>query len=166
MSGAALSGAALSRSPQIVVIDASMALAWLFERQQAQDIEQANRLLGACGESPWWVPSIWHLEVANALLVAERRSVLPQAESDCFLAKLSNLPILTDTDPIPTRRPRILALARNHGLSSYDATYLERPNGLVPVSPASIASSIRRPAPTLSPCSRSCSPATRPPSPD
>ena len=47
----------MSRSPQIVVIDASMALAWLFERQQPQ--------------APWWVPSIWHLEVANALLVAE-----------------------------------------------------------------------------------------------
>ena len=125
MSGAALSGAALSRSPQIVVIDASMALAWLFERQQPQDIEQANRLLGACGESPWWVPSLWHLEVANALLVAERRSVMPQAESDCFLARLSSLPILADTDPLPARRPRILALARDHGLSSYDATYLE-----------------------------------------
>jgi predicted nucleic acid-binding protein len=125
LSGAALSGTALSRSPQIVVIDASMALAWLFERQQPQDIEQANRLLGTCGESPWWVPSIWHLEVANALLVAERRSVLPQAESDCFLAKLSSLPISTDTDPLPARRLRILALARNHGISSNDATYLE-----------------------------------------
>jgi hypothetical protein len=66
-----VSGAALSRSPQIVVIDASMALAWLFERQQPKDIEQANRLLGACGKSPWWVPSLWHQEVANALLVAE-----------------------------------------------------------------------------------------------
>jgi predicted nucleic acid-binding protein len=27
--------------------------------------------------------------------------------------------------PLPARRPRILALARDHGLSSYDATYLE-----------------------------------------
>jgi hypothetical protein len=71
VSAAALSGAALSRSPQIVVIDASMALAWLFERQQPQDIEQANRLLGACVESQWWVPSLWHLVVANAILVAE-----------------------------------------------------------------------------------------------
>ena len=117
-----MSGAVLSGSPQIVVIDASMALAWLFERQQPMDIEQANRLLGACGESPWWVPSLWYLEVANALLVAERRSVLPQVESDCFLARLSSLPILMDTDPLPERRTRIMALARDHGLSSYDAT--------------------------------------------
>ncbi len=120
-----MSGAALGRSPQIVVIDASMALAWLFERQQPMDIEQANRLLWACGESRWWVPSLWHLEVANALLVAERRSVLPQVESDCFLARLSSLPMLTDTDLLPERRTRIMALARDHGLSSYDATYLE-----------------------------------------
>ena len=27
--------------------------------------------------------------------------------------------------PLPARRPRILALASDHGLSSYDATYLE-----------------------------------------
>jgi len=61
----------------------------------------------------------------DALLVAEGRSVLPRAESDCFLARLSSLPIHTDNDPLPARRPRILALARDQGLSSYDATYLE-----------------------------------------
>jgi predicted nucleic acid-binding protein len=119
-----VSGAVLSGSPQIVVIDASMALAWLFERQQPMDIEQANRLLGACGESPWWVPSLWYLEVANALLVAERRSVLPQVESDCFLARLSSLPILMDTDPLPERRTRIMALGRDHGLSSANGVTL------------------------------------------
>ena len=57
--------------------------------------------------------------------MAERRSVLLQAESDCFLARLGSLPIFTDTDQLPARRPRILALARDHGLSSSDATYLE-----------------------------------------
>lgn len=111
-------------APSSIVIDASMTLAWLFERQQASDQEQANRLLAAC-DSPWWIPGLWHLELTNALLVAERRSVLPQAESDRFLAGLSGLPMLTDTDPTPERGTRILALARNHGLSSYNATYLE-----------------------------------------
>jgi predicted nucleic acid-binding protein len=107
------------------VIDAAMTLAWLFERQQASDQEQANRLLAACGDDPWWIPGLWHLEVTKALLVAERRSVLPQAESDRFLAGLSGHPILTDTAPTPERGTRILALARDHGLSSYNATYLE-----------------------------------------
>jgi hypothetical protein len=94
-----------------------MTLAWLFERQQASDQEQANRLLAACGDDPWWIPGLWHLEVTKALLVAERRSVLPQAESDRFLAGLSGHPILTDTAPTPERGTRILALARDHGLS-------------------------------------------------
>lgn len=102
-----------------------MALAWLFEREQPSDRERANRLLAACGEDPWWIPGLWHLEVSNALLVAERRSVLPQADSDRFLARLSSLPFFTDSDPVADRRSRILAMARSHGLSSYDATYLE-----------------------------------------
>ena len=115
----------MKSTPDVVVIDASMALAWLFEREQPSDRERANRLLAACGEAPWWIPGLWHLEVSNALLVAERRSLLPQADSDRFLARLSSLPFFTDSDPLADRRFRILSLARSHGLSSYDATYLE-----------------------------------------
>ncbi len=63
-----------------IVINASKALAWLFERLHAVDSERANRLLAACGDVPWWIPGLWHLEVANALLVAERRQVLPRSE--------------------------------------------------------------------------------------
>ena len=59
-------------SPKAIVIDPSMALAWLFERQTPADQQRANHLLEACGQSPWWVPGLWHLEVRNALLVAER----------------------------------------------------------------------------------------------
>ena len=109
----------------MIVIDASMALAWLFERQHPSDGERAEQLLATCGKVPWWIPGLWHLEVSNALLVAERRSVLPQADSDRFLARLSSLPFFTDSDPVADRRSRILAMARSHGLSSYDATYLE-----------------------------------------
>ena len=112
-------------SPKAIVIDVSMALAWLFERQTPADQQRANRLLETCGQAPWWVPGLWHLEVRNALLVAERRSVLKQPDSDLFLARLSSLPFLTDSDPSPERSTRILSLARAHGLSSYDATYLE-----------------------------------------
>lgn len=120
-----MSTASLSESPPSIVIDASMALAWVFERQQPSDSDRANRLLAACGEVPWWIPGLWHLEVANALLVAERRSVLPQLDSDRFLAHLNSLPITTDARPTQERSSRILVLARSHGLSSYDATYLE-----------------------------------------
>ena len=115
----------MSAAPNVVVIDASMALAWLFEREQPSDRERANRLLATCGEGTWWIPGLWHQEVSNALLMAERRSVLSQVDSDRFLARLSSLPFFTDSDPVADRSTRILALARSQDLSSYDATYLE-----------------------------------------
>ena len=108
-----------------LVIDASMALAWVFEREQAADAARANRLLAACGDQAWWVPWLWHLEVVNALLVAERRHVIKASASDLFLARLSGLPIGMDGDLGPEQQPRLIALARAHGLSSYDATYLD-----------------------------------------
>ncbi len=108
-----------------LVIDASMALAWVFERQQASDAQRASELLACCGQQAWWVPGLWHLEVANALFVAERRGVIAQDASDLFLARLSSLPICADSDAGPEQQPRLIALARAHGLSSYDATYLD-----------------------------------------
>jgi len=108
-----------------LVLDASMALAWVFARQQAEDTARASRLLAACGEEPWWVPGLWHLEVANALLVAERRGLMEPEASDLFRARLASLPISCDDDTAHERQSRVVALARSHGLSSYDATYLE-----------------------------------------
>ncbi|MEB3209043.1 MAG: type II toxin-antitoxin system VapC family toxin [Synechococcus sp.] len=107
------------------MLDASMALAWVFERQQAEDAARASQLLETCGGEPWWVPGLWYLEVANALLVAERRGLIEPEASDLFRARLASLPISCDDDTAQERQSRMVALARCHGLSSYDATYLE-----------------------------------------
>jgi predicted nucleic acid-binding protein len=74
---------------------------------------------------PWWVPGLWHLEVADALLVAERRGVIAANVSDLFLDRLRSLPISTDGAAAQERQARVIALARAHGLSSSDAAYLE-----------------------------------------
>ncbi len=71
------------------------------------------------------MPALWHLEVANALLVAERRGVIASSASDLFRSRLQALPIETDATPLQETEPRILAIARAQGLSSYDASYLE-----------------------------------------
>lgn len=107
------------------MLDASIALAWVFERQQAKDAARASQLLATCGEEPWWVPGLWQLEVANALLVAERRGLIEPEASDLFRARLASLPISCDDDTAQERQSRLVVLARCHGLSSYDATYLE-----------------------------------------
>lgn len=71
------------------------------------------------------VPAIWPLEVANVLLVGERKGRITPAGSKAFLASLAALPIVVD--PIDSTRAfdAIVALGRRYKLSSYDASYLE-----------------------------------------
>jgi len=66
------------------------------------------------------VPGLWHLDVANALLVAERRGVITPSDSDLFWARLNSLPIDTDRDAIQERQSRMKTLARANGLFSPD----------------------------------------------
>ena len=108
-----------------LVLDASAALAWIFERVNRDEAKRADRLLDALAGEPCIVPVLWHSEVCNVLLVAERRKVVTEAQSADFLARLVNLPITTDATPIAQRREVIVALARRFQLSAYDAAYLE-----------------------------------------
>lgn len=103
-----------------------MALAWLFERQKAEEVHCADRALLAIAETETSVPSLWHTEIANALLVGERRRVVTEAQVIDYLTKLSQLPILTDDTAPASRRELVMALAREHTLSAYDATYLDQ----------------------------------------
>ncbi|MCS7240927.1 MAG: type II toxin-antitoxin system VapC family toxin, partial [Candidatus Bipolaricaulota bacterium] len=67
----------------------------------------------------------WAFEVANALLVAERRGRLKRAEVEQFVGFLRELPIVVETE-VPERiLGEVLALAREENLAVYDATYLD-----------------------------------------
>jgi predicted nucleic acid-binding protein len=108
-----------------LVLDASFCLAWVFAREQADQAEQADRVLRSRGKERWTVPSLWPLEVANALLVAERRGVIQPNVSEAFLRRLAALRIEVDPETMDLAQPRTLELARQQQLSAYDATYLE-----------------------------------------
>jgi len=108
-----------------LVLDASFSLAWIFARERADEAEQADRVLQSRGQEEWFVPSLWPLEVANALLVAERRGVIQPNVSEAFLRRLAALRIGVDHETLDLAQPRTLELARQHQLSAYDATYLE-----------------------------------------
>jgi predicted nucleic acid-binding protein len=109
----------------ILVIDASMALAWIFERNKLVEAQCADRALQAITEMTAVVPSLWHTEIANALLVGERRKVITEAQTMDYLTRLAKLPINAD-DAVPaTRQEQVMALAREYALTSYDATYLD-----------------------------------------
>ncbi len=108
-----------------VVLDASAALAWLFGRDDKAERKRADTMLDALAEDGGLVPVLWHSEVCNALVVAERRKIASEAQSADFLARLNALPIDTDSTPTQTRRDIVLELARRFTLSVYDAVYLE-----------------------------------------
>lgn len=71
------------------------------------------------------VPSLWSLEVANVLLVAERRQRLTPAQTTRAVTLLQALPITIDSLTAQQAFLTTLALGRNYGISAYDAAYLE-----------------------------------------
>jgi predicted nucleic acid-binding protein len=105
-----------------LVLDASSTLNWCFEDESESDTDQLIDRVAAAGAL---VPAIWPLEVANALVVAERRERITRAESDAFLALVEELPIAVDAGTAARAFHETMVLAREHGLSSYDAAYLE-----------------------------------------
>lgn len=105
-----------------LVLDSSMALAWLFEDENS---EQATHVLHKVTEMGAIVPSLWRLEVANALLMAVRRGRIDAAFRDASLADLGALSIVIDTDTDHQAWSTTLHLADSYKLTLYDAAYLE-----------------------------------------
>jgi predicted nucleic acid-binding protein len=105
-----------------VVLDASVALAWAFPDEGS---EYADAVLVSLEGQTILVPCLWAVEVTNGLAVGERRKRLREAEIRRFLALLQGLAILQDIQSPAEAMNGILPLAREYGLSAYDAAYLE-----------------------------------------
>ena len=103
------------------VIDNSVVMSWCFKDESSR---YADTILDSLVESTAVVPSIWPLEVVNVLLVAERKNRLSEADSIRFITLLSQLPISVQQVQPEGVMIEILSLAREHKLSSYDASYL------------------------------------------
>lgn len=108
---------------QRVVIDASIALAWV---HPAQATQATDELLEEVGRGTRVVvPALWKVEVANALLVLERRKKLRRDERIEALATLQALNASVDEEGHRFAFTTVPELAVTHGLSAYDASYLE-----------------------------------------
>jgi predicted nucleic acid-binding protein len=105
-----------------VVVDASVALAWCFPDEAS---EYADAVLVALEGRPILVPAVWPLEVTNAMVVAERQKRISQPEVRRFVELLEGLTIQQESLPVAGSVSNILPLAREYGLSAYDASYLE-----------------------------------------
>lgn len=104
------------------VVDNSVVMAWCFQDEGGAYAEAVLESLEA-GEA--LVPAVWPLEVGNVLLVAERKKRLSRASVVRFLALLSGLPITVEQETPERMLREIVLLAREHGLSTYDASYLD-----------------------------------------
>jgi predicted nucleic acid-binding protein len=104
------------------VLDCSVAVSWLFDDEQDSG---ADALQAQVLDQGALVPGLWLLEITNVLLQAERRKRIDAAGVDERLDLFQKLPVEIDS-PIPAASLlAITTLARRHGLTSYDATYLE-----------------------------------------
>ncbi len=104
------------------VVDASLALSWCFEDEATAE---TDALFEQVRDQGAVVPQLWHLELGNVLLQAERRQRIDQAGVGIRLALIADLPILTDHETYSRAWTDILALARRETLTTYDAAYLE-----------------------------------------
>ena len=102
------------------VVDCSITLPWFLEDERTRFTDQ---ILNAIHQVEYWVPAVWRLEMLNGLLMAERRKRIDRAWRIASVDQASRLKVRVDM-----AQPGMAAvgtLAERHGLTAYDAAYLE-----------------------------------------
>jgi predicted nucleic acid-binding protein len=107
---------------QAFVLDCSVTMAWFFQDEAAAYAEAVQDALTTVEAV---VPATWPLEVANTLVMGERRRRSTEAQAATWLSYLRALPVVIDDETAVQAWGDTLRLARAHRLSAYDAAYLE-----------------------------------------
>jgi predicted nucleic acid-binding protein len=105
-----------------LVLDASVAIAWIYPEETTESV---RRVFAQIVERGAVVPSLWRLELANALTVAMRRRRITTELRATALADLTLLDIEIDPATDQSAWGRTLQLADRFRLTVYDAAYLE-----------------------------------------
>ena len=101
------------------VVDASVAASWLMPDEHDPRAVMAYDLLDTDHAT---APSLWWFEIRNMFIVNERRGRIDPEKTERALSLLRDLQIRLDS---AADEPALLALARRHRLTVYDAAYLE-----------------------------------------
>lgn len=105
-----------------LVLDVSAVGAWCFEDDRTPASEA---LLARLPECELWVPGLFLWELANLLLMAERRSRISESDRSSFLSLIAQLDLRLDPADPTVIWHDVLSLAARHHLTAYDAAYLE-----------------------------------------
>ena len=101
------------------VVDASVAGSWLMpDENHPEAIIALDRLI----DDEAFIPALLWYEIRNLLLVNERRQRITPIQTTSSLKVLQGLPLIVDGQ---ADSDTTLQLARDYGLTIYDATYLE-----------------------------------------
>lgn len=106
------------------VLDASVALAWVVERNPDPYAAGVRQRANAGDRAT--VPAFWQLEISNVLAVVHRRGLLSTKEIDEGLKYYEGF-LVRHTDvvaAIPSMR-ELLRKSLDLGLTSYDAMYID-----------------------------------------
>lgn len=106
----------------MLVVDSSIALSWCFEDEASPE---TDLLLDRVRDEGAVVPGLWHLELSNVLLQAEKGGRISRGEVATRLDLIAALPIATDQETTTRAWRETLTIARVEGLTTYGAAYLE-----------------------------------------
>ena len=105
-----------------LILDCSIVMAWCFNDESTPG---TNQIQDRMANEAAVVPGLWYLEITNVLAMAEKRKRITPQGSQQFLQLLSILDIQVDDDAPRRAFNHLLPLCRTHGLTSYDAAYLD-----------------------------------------
>lgn len=101
------------------VLDASVAACWFFSDETHAVASQSWLLIH---QDDALVPAHWWFEIRNTMLIGERRERSTERHTGFALDRLARMTIRHAPVPLDVD---VLALARRHHLTFYDAAYLE-----------------------------------------
>jgi len=105
-----------------LVLDASVALAWCFDDETTAATQEVLERLDADRAI---APSLFPLEIANVLALAERRKRIRPSRVTEFVELIGTLAIEIEEQTSSRALHDVLNLARGEALTAYDASYLE-----------------------------------------
>ena len=104
-----------------LVMDCSVSASWFLKDETN---EEANMILAMLKDHELVVPPVWPIEMANVLVMAERKKRITAADAARVVELFLALPIEVETGGLQNLHVLQL-LAREYGLTAYDACYLE-----------------------------------------
>lgn len=105
----------------MVVLDSSATLAWILDDEAGN----SSNALELMDRERATVPMHWVLEITNGLRMAVKRRRVNREDAIRFMTELRALPLHVDPQTEVRGWAEIPALAEAHGLTTYDAAYLE-----------------------------------------